>query len=474
MGRPFLLCAVLLFPFVSAAQKQGNIWYFGIQAGLDFNTTEPTPLLDGQTYSPLPNLWTEGTSSICDSSGVLLFYSNGAKIWNHAQEVMLNGDGLMGHPSSTHSALIVPLPGSERYFYVFTTDASENSFANGLRYSIVDICLDDGSGGVLPTAKNILLAGSMAEKLAAVRHANGEDYWVIGHGFQSNAFHAFLLSADGVVDTVYTQIGPVDVLGWGGQIVLTPDGTKLAYAYPSTWGSLNLFDFNTTTGMLSNARFHQNQIQDQSYGVAFSPDGTKLYVTTTNAGKVYQYDLSLGSWAQTVADRTLLVAQNPDSWRDVKLGPDNKIYITRAMRNYISRIENPDLAGTACMYVDQAIDLLGRQASFGLPSLITNYDYSNTKVDCVSQIGIEEFNAGSNFAKYLGNGVLSIELANKGRTWSLVLYDGMGRACRTHSIHSGGPTTLDLGSLPNGTYHVVLHDATSDQRSCTFVVLDGL
>lgn len=29
------------------AQGEGNIWYFGNQAGLDFNTNPPTPLLNG-------------------------------------------------------------------------------------------------------------------------------------------------------------------------------------------------------------------------------------------------------------------------------------------------------------------------------------------------------------------------------------------------------------------------------------------
>lgn len=452
------------------AQKQGNVWYFGIQAGLEFNSPSPTALLDGQTYTPLPNLWNEGTSSICDSTGMLLFYSNGEKIWNRQQLVMLNGDGLMGHASSTHAALIIPRPGSDRFFHVFTTDGSENIFGNGLRHSLVDICLDNGYGGVVLAEKNILLSSGMAEKLAAVRHANGIDYWILAHQFNTNGFRAYHLAASGIIDTIPSNVGPTDVLGWGGQMVFSPDGTQLAYAYPSIWGSLNLYDFNNATGVVSNARTHQNQIDDQSYGVGFSPDGTKLYVTTTNWGKVFQYDLTLGSWAATIAGRTQLAAENPDSWRDVKLGPDGKVYITRAQRYYLARIEQPNVAGSGCQYVDEAVYLGGRQASFGLPSHIAGYDYSNTVKDCSSEVGMRDIATNSLAVRYVGDGYLIIDFGEN-NLLDLVIYDATGKACHRATRRGHGPTRIHLASLPNGAYHLVaIRDSETIRAS--FVVSD--
>ncbi|MGV9011055.1 MAG: hypothetical protein ACOH13_00530 [Flavobacteriales bacterium] len=474
MMRFYILSLSLIAAITSAAQKQGNIWYFGIQAGLDFNTPEPTPLLDGQTYTPLPNLWNEGTSSICDSSGALLFYSNGEKAWNNDQQIMLNGDSLMGHASSTHSILIVPRPASDRYFYMFTTDGFENNFENGLRFSVVDMCLDDGSGGVVTGQKNVLLASTMAEKLAAVRHANGTDYWVLAHGFGSNAFLAYLLTSTGITDTVRSNIGVVDTYGGGGQMVLSPDGSRLAYAYPSLLGSLNLFDFDIATGIVSNARTHQNQIDDQSYGLGFSPSGSKLYVTTVNWGKVYQYDLSLGSWEQSISARTLLAAENPDSWRDVKLGPDNKIYLSKAQRYYLARIEEPDMAGVSCQYVDEAVYLGGRQASFGLPAHVADYAYSNTSVkDCSGEVGITEAVQQTPFVRYTGHGVLSIELENEIPRAELLLFDAMGRSCGSFRIPKGGRTLIQLGSLSNGVYHVIILPVAEGLLRASFIVSDG-
>src|SRR4030095_6111364 len=61
------------------AQKENAIWYFGDRAGLDFNTIPPTPITSNLTTL-------EGTSSICDPGGHLLFYTNGASVWdrNHS------------------------------------------------------------------------------------------------------------------------------------------------------------------------------------------------------------------------------------------------------------------------------------------------------------------------------------------------------------------------------------------------------
>jgi len=71
----------------------------------------------------------EGCSVLSDSNGALLFYTVGRTVWNKFHQVMKNGTGLPGHSSSTQSALIVPKPGSEYIYFIFTNDASENQFA---------------------------------------------------------------------------------------------------------------------------------------------------------------------------------------------------------------------------------------------------------------------------------------------------------------------------------------------------------
>ena len=96
----FLIIAASLF-----AQKQAAHWYFGENAGLDFNSGSPIALTDGQMQT------TEGCATISDYDGNLLFYTNGVTIWNKNHQIMVNGENLNGDFSSTNSAIIIPKPG---------------------------------------------------------------------------------------------------------------------------------------------------------------------------------------------------------------------------------------------------------------------------------------------------------------------------------------------------------------------------
>jgi len=145
---PLLL--LFVFSLYSTAQNEANVWYFGEYAGIDFNTGIPIPLI-GFTHT------VSAASSICDSTGNFLMFSNGQKIWNADRQIMLNGDDLVGRHMSTQGALILQKPGSTNLYYVFTVGhLGWVPSTYGLHYSIVDITLDNGKGGVT-AAKNVLL-----------------------------------------------------------------------------------------------------------------------------------------------------------------------------------------------------------------------------------------------------------------------------------------------------------------------------
>src|SRR5258705_5909 len=139
-----LLVLLLLISFSSLAQ-QGNNWYFGWNAGLSFSTSPPTRLLNGALYTDY------GNSSISDSTGQLLFYTDGKTVYNRLHQVMSNGTGLLGNIS----VVIVPMPGSKTVYYIFTAYITETGVNEGYRYSIVDMSLAGGLGAV--TTKNVLI-----------------------------------------------------------------------------------------------------------------------------------------------------------------------------------------------------------------------------------------------------------------------------------------------------------------------------
>jgi hypothetical protein len=215
---------LVLFTSLVYSQGEANIWYFGQNAGLDFNSGSPVALTDGQLNT------LEGCATISNSVGQLLFYTDGVTVYNKNHTVMVNGTDLLGHSSSMQSATIVPKPGSNNLYYIFTTDAE--TLPNGFRYSVVDMDLDGGNGAVT-TEKNILVYTPTTESLGVTKHANGIDFWVVTHEWNNNNFNAHLLTASGLSSVpITTSIGLPISGGSGfeaaGSIKLSPSGSKLA------------------------------------------------------------------------------------------------------------------------------------------------------------------------------------------------------------------------------------------------------
>ena len=370
MSRLFLaLFALLCLRQPAAAQRPTDVWYFGQQAGLSFASGAPTPLLDSRmtTY--------EGCATATTRRGELLFYTDGQTVWNRLHQPMPSGRHLMGSGSSTQSALVVPDPGSGNIFYVFTVAAQGG--LNGLRYSIVDMTRANGLGDV-PRA-NLLLLTPVAEKLTAVRHANGRDVWVLAHRWRSNAFVAYLVTAEGVqaAKPVLSNVGAMNA-GPGGNAIgalrFSPDGTKLAAALWRDNNKFEVYDFDRRTGRVSNPRsFGPYQ---EAYGVEFSPDGTKLYGTGNgNSAKaigraqvsetqIIQFDL--------LTKKAVVVGHSSNhKIGALQRGPDGKIYVAREDNSFLGVINQPNASGPACNYVDDGLNLGGRRSKLGLPGFIT-------------------------------------------------------------------------------------------------------
>jgi gliding motility-associated-like protein len=360
----------------SFAQKEGNVWYFGNNAGLDFSTGAARTITNGKLNT------TEGCTSIADTDGGLLFYTDGITIWNKDHRVMANGTDLMGDPSSTQSGIIVPRPGHYSQYYVFTVDNVAQP--NGFRYSVVDLAQDGGLGMVIH--KNELIQTPVTEKLTAVAHENGKDIWVIVHGWNNNAFYAYLITEAGLApDPVISRVGTIhngrdnNTIGY---MKASPSGSKLALAIRGM-KLYELFDFDDATGIISNPVVFQSSNYNSAYGLEFSPDGSKLYINSsfTPTAKVYQIDLN--------SKAVTLVGTSASSYAGaMQLGPDGKIYFSRYESQYLGVIHSPNEAGTKCGYIDNGLYLEGKTAAFGLPNFIQSwfhqpsFTFSNT---CLSE-----------------------------------------------------------------------------------------
>jgi len=357
------------------AQKQANIWYFGQRAGLDFNTAQPVALTNSMMTTD------EGCATVADENGKLLFYTNGINVWNRNHRQMPNGYKLMGHRSSTQSAIIVPKPGSHNFYYIFTTDLQSQAY--GLRYSLVDMNRRDGLGDVMD--KNIFKISPIAEKITAVKHQNNRDYWVLVHKWNSDAFIAYLITDKGVsIDPVVTNIGTT-YKGKGsaaiGCMKASPDGRKIGVAVWRDFNRFEVFDFDNATGKLSNKITIEPY--PEAYGLEFSPDGSKLYGTTNGIAGVepqlWQFNLRAGNKLAINSSAILIATSTSDKIGALQLAPNGKIYVARQDQTYLGVIHLPNAGGWSCRYVDQGVSLGERKCKLGLPNFVQSY-FSNMRL----------------------------------------------------------------------------------------------
>jgi hypothetical protein len=366
------------------AQNQGNVWYFAGDAGLDFNNSPPTTLTDGLVYQG-----TEGCGSISSSDGRLLFYANGEYVWNRKHEIMRNGDGLLGNFSSVNGAVIVPVPGENTRYYIFTTGGWQYDLEYGLRYSVVDMCGDDGYGEVNEESKNTPLLENAGEKLAFTKHANGIDYWLIAHEHFSTTFHAYLVRQTGIYNDVVSEIGTfhgrdgyLDAIG---QMKVSGDGARLALVMENRSPDvIDIFDFDTATGAITDyLSLSDGSKSGGVYGVEFSPDRSKLYVGSRDG--VFQFALDGGNQLEIIQSKYKLAS--PVTSGGMQLGPDGRIYISRF--DYVAVLESPNVAAPGCNFVNNAIYLDGNVNTYSFPSFLSSFDYPD-KGSIPFQIDIED------------------------------------------------------------------------------------
>ena len=405
----FIVSAFLLFSSFIFSQGEGNIWYFGANAGLDFNSGTPVAI----TNSAMNTI--EGCASISSGTGQILFYSNGVDVYDNTHNVMLNGSGLLGDESSTQSCIIVPNPQVDSLYYIFTV--GENG-ANGLRYSEIDMSLNAGLGGIVSSSKNTLLHDEnnntmlVTEKITSVKHADNMSYWIITHQKSTDKFYVYIIDVINGFNTtpLAFSVGSNHVSNWGsthGYMKASPGGEYLGLAVHSlnNDGFFEVFDFDNITGTISNPITSLGI--DRPYGVEFSADGNRFYGTScafvadSHPSAIRQFDMNASNFAASVIDIEVTLNYN---YMGMQLGPDGKIYVTRNYDSYLGIINAPNEIGTTCNFVNDGIYLNGKTSRYGLPTFIQSY-FKEARISASGHCA----NTAIEFEIYDGEGVFAVD-----------------------------------------------------------------
>lgn len=383
-----LICISLFFICFCAEAQRGNVWVFGDSALIDFNSIVPTT-----GHSVIKSRGT--AASICNSNGILLFSTSydtdilfagvaGGEVYDSTHYLMQNGDNLK-YGGWYQESIIIPNPSDTNKYYIFHIGVTDYY---GLYYSEIDLSLNGGLGAVIQ--KNVQLKNTKSiDCISAVKHGNGRDWWVFykDRNSANNNFYIYLINPNGISNPVMQSIGSII----GNNIVrfvFNNQGNKLALI--NYLGMIELFDFDRCSGLLSNWQMIDSNKTSSAipaiWSGEFSPNGTKLYISTSGIDSyLWQFNL-LDSFPLSTVD-TIAYYPTPNyTGGALKLAPDNKIYWSCAWNDgvnfnypypdtsynvyntYLSVINSPDSLGVACDFQPYSFYLGGGRTYWGLPN----------------------------------------------------------------------------------------------------------
>ena len=439
LGKILVLICFFLGGFNSFAQDEGNIWYFGQNAGIDFNGPTPVPLTNGALNT------FEGCATISDNNGNVLFYTDGSIVYNSNHLPMPNGLGLLGDQSSTQSAIIVKKPGSSTLYYIFTVDFVGGT--DGVQYSIVDMNLQGGLGDVTSTL-NIPIVSTNSERITAISHQNGTDFWILTT--VGGDFHSYLLTSAGL--SLTPVISSFTSLGVGGYLKSNSSGDRAAIAFAD---EVHIYDFDQSTGILSNEIQFNTTVMGFAYGLEFSPNSNLLYISiwANLADNLFQYNLQAGGGnAVDIANSAVNLSQSTASCGALQLGPDNRIYQAFFNLPNLGVISFPDVIGTGCSYDTAGFNLGGSLGSLGLPTFFntifiggyTNFDICDGDSVTLYHGSFSNFNWALSTAPSSIISTDSTITVSPSTTTTYLLYDGNDTV--NFIVNVDPPFTINLGN----------------------------
>lgn len=354
-----------------AEDQRANIWHFGEAGGIDFNE-QPAVAIVGPLNTP------EGCSTISDRNGEVIFSTDGFIVYRKDESVaqhfpngagpgipILFPPGIGGENGATQSALIVPVPGDETLFYIFTTQQVHGSNTYELRYSLYDVKLDNGGGGL--REYNQLLFTRSTERIAS------DGTWLVAHEYGNNSFRAYPISADGIGNPVITSIGTdhrvTEEVNGQGYMKFGLGILGVAFSNSASSNTLELFDFDAGTGELSNFRSIDLNAPGQVYGLEFV--GNKFFATVKNGATS-----AIREGYIDFQDNPVLIpnpAMNAITGElgAIQTGPDGNVYVAINNSNFLGSISvNGDTLQTSSFNAQGFALAGGTRSRLGLPNFV--------------------------------------------------------------------------------------------------------
>lgn len=443
----------------------------------------------GQPILSVPNndvyLYSHGSSSIADKNGKLAIACSGVTLVNRLGFPIVDSglnydvgtrkfsDWTSGWPTWTQQSIILPKTTYE--YYVFTYTMSDNAYddwvsntffrTDMLTYHVVDMKENNGQGKVI--LKNQILmkdAVLSSNRMTAVKHGNGKDWWLVAPHQKEHIFYLFLVTANGISGPFEKSVDyPVIDSFFGGQFgqsSFNRIGDKYAYTTYTT-GGVFVLNFDRCTGEFSKYYYYAipsdtNLNFDFPIGNQFSPNDSLLYVNTSN--NIFQIDINDTS----VNSLQFIYGPDVDSaneynqqYMNLYMGGDDRLYINnkQGVKSTMSYIEYPNKRGLASGFCRRCLKLPISNA-YGLPNM-PYYHLGKKEGSMCDTIPIAPIWETIRLYPNPVSGILNVYLPLAENTAiSLGLYNVMGQKVfsSNEEINALQQFTVDMNALAKGIY----------------------
>ena len=445
---------------------------------LDFNGGERNLSLVKSEWAFLPD---QNNGVISSREGDLLFYSNGCFVTSHNHEMMENGDDInigeiyplvsnceVGY--TLRNMMVLPDPAYDEGYYLlhkrieFLPNTQQPGIITigtpALMYSYIDMSTNGGLGRVEEKNVEVFRRKDVqlnSGQMHAVRHSNGRDWWVMQVLDTSNVYYAVLIDDGGIRLQDSTVIGPklhFD-LSSSGALKFSPQGDRMVMT--GYHDGVMLFDFDRSTGKLSNLRQGKGWDIQIRIGVEWSASGRYMYVS--NGDSLWQYDSNA---SDLDAGRVLIGvwdgSNDPFQTRFgfMQRGPDCRIYMSSYSSTYtIHVINKPDEPGEACDFRQHGLELGISTRSISIPNF-PNFRIDTGPVcdpDIVTSVVHPVYSPVERMSLYPNPAAEYVQMnlpPGASGSGTFTLYDMEGRLVYSRYISAGEP--VPLGTIPAGLY----------------------
>ncbi|AZQ42806.1 T9SS type B sorting domain-containing protein [Nonlabens ponticola] len=376
LNRSILLFVFLSIPSSLFAQKEGNTWVFGQNAGVEFDGIAVRSIEEARFNS------TEAAASISDRFGNFLFATDGTRVINSEFQTMENGDDLDGSQSSAQ-IVILPDPTNELRYYIFYI-SKQNDRLN-LNYALVSF-VSNPLGNVI--LKNLNLRSNVTERLTWLYGDYINSFYIIASS--SDTFFVYSLDTAGLNESPRSFKMNTDDIIEISQIKYNAARDLIANANRD---QIEIMNWDRDSGAVQDSfviDFEDRGDFNSIYSIEFSKSGRYLYASTVFDG-IYQIDLQDLNSEDAQNSITQLLPINPvvrDNGVQVldwalQIGPNDKIYVCHGGYDALGVLENPENEAGSVNYNFASVPLDGL-TGISLPQLPPSFKFGDiiTRNNC--------------------------------------------------------------------------------------------